>query len=127
MDANAGDQVILASNTSSYNIGELADAASRHREQVIGAHWSPSPITPCVEVVVSRYTAPSVLETTMALMKRVGKFPTRCKSAPGFVANRIQFAMAAEACADGAADRIKRERDERLYDRLNIFRKEQNL
>jgi 3-hydroxyacyl-CoA dehydrogenase len=49
-------------------------------------------------------------------MERIGKFPTLCKSAAGFVANRIQFAMAAEA--------LKRKRDSRLYARLKIFRNE---
>ena len=92
-------QVILATNTSSFDINDLA-AVTRHPERVLGTHWfHPPPITPAVEIIPADVTSKESVDRATALMKRIGKFPTICKSAPGFVANRIQLAMAAEALA----------------------------
>ena len=91
--------VILATNTSSFNINELS-AVTPHPERVIGTHWfHPPQITPCVEIIPSKVTNQETIGAATDLMRRIGKVPTRCKSAPGFVANRIQLAMAAEALA----------------------------
>lgn len=95
----AGSDVILATNTSSYDINELS-AVTRNPERVLGAHWfHPPPITPAVEIIPADLTSQETIDQAVAFMERVGKFPTLCKSAPGFVANRIQLAMAAEALA----------------------------
>ncbi len=91
--------VVLATNTSSFDINELS-AVTSHPERVIGTHWfHPPQITPCVEVIPADATSPEAVEIATTLMRTIGKVPTRCKSAPGFVANRIQLAMAAEALA----------------------------
>ncbi len=91
--------VVLATNTSSFDINELC-VVTAHPERVIGTHWfHPPQITPCVEVIPANATSAEVVEIAMTLMRNIGKVPTRCKSAPGFVANRIQLAMAAEALA----------------------------
>lgn len=90
---------ILSSNTSSFDINELS-AVTVHPERVIGTHWfHPPQITPCVEIIPSDSTSQETIDCTVDFMKRIGKEPTRCKSAPGFVGNRIQFAMATEALA----------------------------
>jgi len=90
---------ILASNTSSFDINELS-AVTVRPQRVIGTHWyHPPQITPCVEVIPSKATDQQTIQRTMGFMERIGKVPTLCKSAPGFVGNRIQFAMAAEALA----------------------------
>jgi 3-hydroxybutyryl-CoA dehydrogenase len=90
---------ILATNTSSFDINEFSDVAN-HPARVIGTHWyHPPHITPCVEVIPSTVTSQATIEATLNFMKRIGKVPTRCQSGPGFVGNRIQFAMAAEAFA----------------------------
>lgn len=90
---------ILSSNTSSFDINELS-AVTTHPERVIGTHWyHPPQITPCVEVIPSKSTSQQTITSTMNFMERIGKLPTLCKSAPGFVGNRIQFAMATEALA----------------------------
>ena len=90
---------ILASNTSSFDINELS-AVTVRPQRVIGTHWyHPPQITPCVEVIPSKTTDQQTIQRTMGFMERIGKVPTLCKSAPGFVGNRIQFAMAAEALA----------------------------
>ena len=92
-------QAIIASNTSSFDINELS-AVTTHPERVIGAHWfHPPQITPCVEVIPAESTAHEITERTVQFLKQIGKAPTLCRSAPGFVANRIQLAMAAEALA----------------------------
>ena len=90
---------ILASNTSSYDIDELAAGVS-HPERIVGTHWfHPPQITPCVEVIPSTGATEENVELVMEFLTGLGKMPTRCASAPGFVANRIQFAMAREAIA----------------------------
>jgi 3-hydroxybutyryl-CoA dehydrogenase len=92
-------ETILATNTSSYDINEFC-SVTKHPERVIGTYWfHPPPITPCVEIIPGDKTSQETIERASAFMKRMGKFPTPCKSAPGFVANRIQLAMAAEAFA----------------------------
>ncbi|WP_338669413.1 3-hydroxyacyl-CoA dehydrogenase family protein [Pseudodesulfovibrio methanolicus] len=89
---------ILATNTSSFDINEIASAAVNGPERVLGMHWfHPPNITPGIELIPGAATAPGVLEVLEAFCRAVGKVPTRCANAPGFVANRIQMAMVAEA------------------------------
>ena len=99
MGQNAAPGTILASNTSSYDINELAEGLP-NPERIIGTHWfHPPQITPCVEVIPSKHADPSNIDLVMEFLTGLGKVPTICKSAPGFVANRIQMALAAEAIA----------------------------
>ena len=99
LDAHAAADAILASNTSSYDINELAEGVS-HPERVIGTHWfHPPQITPCVEVIPGRDASQANIDRVMQFLTDLGKVPTRCESAPGFVANRLQLALAAEALA----------------------------
>lgn len=94
-----GSEVVLASNTSSFDISKLCEV-TRHPERVIGTHWfHPPQITPCIELIPADTTSPETLEKARAVAERLGKSATRCTNSPGFVANRIQFAMAAEAFA----------------------------
>jgi 3-hydroxyacyl-CoA dehydrogenase len=96
---NAAQQAILASNTSSYDINELAQGVPKP-ERIIGTHWfHPPQITPCVEVIPAEGAGQSQVDFVMQFLTGLGKVPTVCKSAPGFVANRLQFALAAEAIA----------------------------
>ncbi len=95
----AAPGAILASNTSSYDINELAEGV-HNPERIIGTHWfHPPQITPCVEVIPSKHAGQVCIDLVMEFLTGLGKVPTICKSAPGFVANRIQMAMAAEAIA----------------------------
>ncbi|MFQ5484469.1 MAG: 3-hydroxyacyl-CoA dehydrogenase family protein, partial [Desulfobacterales bacterium] len=99
LGAITGPDVILATNTSSFDINELA-AVTIGPERVLGTHWfHPPPITPAVEIIPAGATDQTIIDRAVTFMEQIGKFPTMCKSAPGFVANRIQFAMAAEALA----------------------------
>jgi 3-hydroxybutyryl-CoA dehydrogenase len=95
----AAPGAILASNTSSYDINELAEGVS-FPERVISTHWfHPPQITPCVEVIPAKEASQPNIDAIMDFLTGLGKVPTICKSAPGFVANRIQFALASEAIA----------------------------
>ena len=99
LDKGTADSVILTSNSSSFDINAIAERVTK-KERVIGTHWfHPPPITPCVEVIPGTGTAKAVIEETVALLESIGKAPTLCKSAPGFVANRIQYALVSECLA----------------------------
>ena len=99
LGASADRDTILASNTSSYDIDELARDVP-NPERVVGTHWfHPPQITPCVEVIPSTKAGAENIDFVMGFLSDIGKIPTLCKSAPGFVANRLQMALAAEAIA----------------------------
>jgi 3-hydroxybutyryl-CoA dehydrogenase len=91
---------IFASNTSGFAISDLNKAVSR-RDRFVGFHWfSPAFIMKPVEVIYAPETSQETVETMLALTGRLGKVPIHVKDAPGkygFVANRIYFAMVAEA------------------------------
>ncbi|MDD4891022.1 MAG: 3-hydroxyacyl-CoA dehydrogenase NAD-binding domain-containing protein [Phycisphaerae bacterium] len=99
-------EAILASNTSSISISELA-AASGRAERFIGMHFfNPVPRMKLVEVVSGVQTAESTTAATVALAERMGKTPVRVKDWPGFVANRLLLPLINEAAftlADGIA------------------------
>jgi 3-hydroxybutyryl-CoA dehydrogenase len=98
LDRHADDGAILASNTSSIDINEIAAVVKKRPERVIGTHWyNPPHIVPCVEVVPADVTSRETVEATLALLRDLGKHPAVTKSVPGFVGNRIQLVMAAEA------------------------------
>jgi len=88
---------ILASNTSSISITEIA-SATQHPENVIGMHFmNPVPLMKLVEVIKGKATADSVTQTIMLLSKQLDKIPVEVNDAPGFVANRILMPMINEA------------------------------
>jgi 3-hydroxybutyryl-CoA dehydrogenase len=92
----AGDAVI-ATNTSSIPITELA-AGLQRPERFLGVHWFVPPLlVPCVEVIRTPATAQPVVDLVVAALMRLGKSPVVVGDGPGFVANRIQFAMFREA------------------------------
>jgi enoyl-CoA hydratase/3-hydroxyacyl-CoA dehydrogenase len=89
---------VLATNTSTLPITEIAAATDRP-EQVVGMHFSnPVPLIPIVEVISGEETAEHVLEVTEALSEAVGKTSVRIeKDVPGFLLNRINYAFWNEA------------------------------
>jgi 3-hydroxybutyryl-CoA dehydrogenase len=92
-----GPEVIIGTNTSAISIGELARTV-RHPERFLGVHWmNPAPFVPCVEIVPASETAESVLRAAVALMRDIGKVATVVADSPGFVANRLQYALFREA------------------------------
>lgn len=94
----AGPATVITSNTSAIPIAELADAVHAP-ERFLGAHWmNPSYFVPGVEVIPTPRTDRAVTEQTVSLLRSIGKVPTLVADSPGFVANRLQFALYLE-CA----------------------------
>jgi 3-hydroxybutyryl-CoA dehydrogenase len=93
----ARPESVLATNTSSYDVNSLACLVPGPG-RMLGTHWyNPPQIVPCVEVIPAETTEPETTEWTCGFLARLGKDPAVCRSVPGFVGNRIQFAMITEA------------------------------
>jgi 3-hydroxyacyl-CoA dehydrogenase len=89
IDALAKHECILATNTSSLDIDQIARASSRP-EQVIGLHFfSPANIMRLVEMVRGKATRPQVIATAAALIKKLGKIGVVAGNCPGFIGNRM--------------------------------------
>lgn len=90
---------ILATNTSSLSVGALGDAAGV-AERLIGTHyWNPPTLMPLVEVVPGPRTAANVRDRMLAVLRGLGKEPVVVSDVPGFVWNRLQFALLREAAS----------------------------
>jgi 3-hydroxybutyryl-CoA dehydrogenase len=97
LDRLAPEGAILATNTSSISITEIA-ARTKRPEQVIGMHFmNPVPVMQLVEVIRGLATSDAVTRRTVELAKAVGKTPVEVTDYPGFVANRILMPMINEA------------------------------
>ena len=97
LDRLAPAVAILASNTSSISITEIA-ARTKRPEQVIGMHFmNPVPVMQLVEVIRGLATSDATTETVMRLATGLGKTPVEVNDFPGFVANRILMPMINEA------------------------------
>ena len=91
---------IIASNTSSFRVVDMAAVLSRPEQFLITHFWNPPYIMPLVEVVRGQCTSAEAVETTMTLLKAAGKYPALVrKDIPGFVGNRLQHALRREAIA----------------------------
>ena len=97
LDAATGEDTILATNTSSISITQIA-AVTNRPELVIGMHFmNPVPIMKLVEIIRGYNTSDAVTTTIMAMSKNLGKVPVEVNDYPGFVANRILMPMINEA------------------------------
>lgn len=97
LDEACAPATILATNTSSISITEIAAATSRP-EQVIGMHFmNPVPIMKLVEIIRGYNTSDAITKTIMELSKTLGKVPVEVNDYPGFVANRILMPMLNES------------------------------
>ena len=97
LDSTCRPEVILATNTSSLSITEIA-AATKRPGRVIGMHFmNPVPIMKLVEVIRGLVTTDDTLQQVRALCDKLGKTPVEVHDAPGFVANRILLPMLNEA------------------------------
>lgn len=97
VDAIAAPEVIIASNTSSISITQLAAATSRP-DRFIGMHFfNPVPMMALVEIIRGLQTSDATHDAVKALAERLGKSPITVKNAPGFVVNRILVPMINEA------------------------------
>ena len=97
IDDHAPEAAILASNTSSISITQIA-AATERPEQVIGMHFfNPVPVMKLVEVVRGLATSDATYETVHQLAEDLGKTPVEVNDAAGFVSNRVLMPMINEA------------------------------
>ena len=97
LDAIAPAGAILASNTSSISITQIA-ARTKRPADVIGMHFmNPVPVMQLVEVIRGIATSDETTARTVALAKAVGKVPCEANDFPGFIANRILMPMINEA------------------------------
>ena len=97
MDVHAPKQCILASNTSSISITELASQTQRP-DKVIGMHFmNPVPVMKLVEIINGYSTSNQVTTSVEDLSKSIGKIPAMANDYPGFIANRILMPMINEA------------------------------
>ena len=97
VDAAAPAHAILASNTSSISITEIA-ARTRRPEKVIGMHFmNPVPVMKLVEIIRGLATSDETTQTIVGISERLGKTVAEAQDYPGFVANRILMPMINEA------------------------------
>lgn len=97
LDVICPNHTILATNTSSLPITEIASFTKRP-DKVIGMHFmNPVPVMKLVEVIRGLGTTDNVYQTIETLSIKMGKTPVEVKDAPGFVANRILIPMINEA------------------------------
>ncbi|MCK0125560.1 3-hydroxybutyryl-CoA dehydrogenase [Gelidibacter sp. F2691] len=97
LDEQCAKDTILATNTSSISITQIAAVTSRPK-QVIGMHFmNPVPIMKLVEIIRGYNTSDEVTKTIMDLSKTLGKDPVEVNDYPGFVANRILMPMLNES------------------------------
>lgn len=97
LDEKAPEKSILATNTSSISITQIA-AQTKRADKVIGMHFmNPVPIMKLVEVIRGYNTSAEVTNCIMEMSKNLGKVPVEVNDYPGFVANRILMPMINEA------------------------------
>ncbi len=102
-----GPDAVLATNTSSLRVGEIA-AGVPQPERVVGMHFfNPPALMKLVEVVAAERSSERALAAATEVGERMGRTPIRAKDSPGFVANRLARPFALESLrmlADGVAD-----------------------
>ncbi len=99
LDRLTRPDAVLATNTSSLSVTEMADA-TLHPNRVVGLHFfNPVPKMPLVEVVRTHHSDDQSLATAAALASKLGKTPIIVNDAPGFLVNRILIPFLAEAIA----------------------------
>jgi len=100
LDALCPPRTVLASNTSGLSINAIASALARP-ERFVGTHFfTPADVIPLVEVVRGDATTDATVDFVMRVLRSAGKRPVLVRrDIPGFIANRIQHALAREAIA----------------------------
>jgi 3-hydroxybutyryl-CoA dehydrogenase len=97
LDRSSPAEAILASNTSSLSIGEIAKATRRH-DRVVGMHFfNPVHLMPLIEVVQGDETADATVAHAVEVGREMGKEPIVVRDAPGFATSRLGVALGLEA------------------------------
>ncbi|MEW9549475.1 3-hydroxyacyl-CoA dehydrogenase family protein [Nonomuraea sp. NPDC050783] len=96
-EASAGEDAVLATNTSSLSIAELAAVLDRP-DRLVGLHFfNPVPVQRLVEIVVTRATPPEVLARARGYAERLGKTAVVVRDSPGFATSRLGVLLGLEA------------------------------
>jgi 3-hydroxybutyryl-CoA dehydrogenase len=99
LDGIVGADAVLATNTSSLSVTEIA-SATQHPSRVIGMHFfNPAPVMQFVEVVRTVVTEDEVVEDMLGLARKLGKDPVTCGDKAGFIANSLLFGYLNHAAA----------------------------
>ena len=99
LDAICSPEAVLASNTSSLSITELA-ASTKKKDRVIGMHFfNPAPVMRLVEIIRGLETSDKTFERTKEIAVSIGKEAVEVKESPGFIVNRLLIPMINEAAA----------------------------
>lgn len=97
LDEYCPKHTILATNTSSFRIIELASATNRE-DKVVGMHWwNPPYLMPLVEIIKGAKTSQETVELATRITTNLGKKPVICRDSPGFIGVRLQAAVFIEA------------------------------
>ncbi len=97
LDAVAGGDVILATNTSALSVAEIAEATEKP-DRVVGLHFfNPAPVMALVEVVAPPLADPRIVARAAAIVTAWGKTPVICADRPGFIVNRVNRPYTIEA------------------------------
>ena len=94
---NAKEGAVIASNTSTLSVTEMATNVS-HSENFVGLHFfNPAPIMKLIEIVKGRKTSDETVKFARDFANKIGKTPVVCIDSPGFIANRIALPLMNEA------------------------------
>ena len=97
LDASTRPEIVLATNTSSLSIVELA-VSTKRPDKVVGMHFfNPAPVMKLVEVIKTLTTSDETFEFACEFSKSLGKEPVKTKDVPGFIVNRVLMPMLNEA------------------------------
>ncbi len=100
LDDYSPPHAILASNTSGLSLTEMTAEVKRKDKAIITHWWNPPHIIPVVEIVRGRFTSDETVDLVYNLLSSIGKKPIKIlKEVPGFLGNRLQFALYREALA----------------------------
>jgi 3-hydroxybutyryl-CoA dehydrogenase len=98
LDNLCNANVVLASNTSGLSPTDIASETLNPERAIVTHFWNPAHLIPLVEVVPGEKTSESTIDRSMQLMTKMNKKPIKVnKNVPGFVGNRLQYALFREA------------------------------
>jgi 3-hydroxybutyryl-CoA dehydrogenase len=97
IEESTGDDTVITTNTSAIPVSDLATVL-RRPERFFGVHWfNPAPYLPAIEIIVGEKSDESLLAPVTDLLVASGKAPVTVADTPGFICNRLQFALFKEA------------------------------
>jgi 3-hydroxybutyryl-CoA dehydrogenase len=106
IESHVSDTAVIGTNTSAIPVGVLATVL-RRPQRFFGVHWfNPAPYLPGIEIILGEASDPALLDDVTNLLVKAGKSPVIVADTPGFIANRLQFALFKEAALmveDGTA------------------------